>query len=75
MPDVLSLPNVPLGMLRLAGQQQVRVRYCILRDEMEIEELSIPLPYYNSVLSFLYANPEEEQDSEELNEYLRFKYR
>lgn len=31
------------------------------KDDMEIEELSIPLPYYNSVLSFLYAVYEEEE--------------
>ncbi len=57
------------------GQWEDRVRSCFLRNDMEIEELSISLPYYYSVLNFLYANSEEEQDSEELNEYLRFKYR
>lgn len=35
-----------------------------LRNDMEIEELSVPLPYYNSVLSFLYVDYEEDEDLE-----------
>lgn len=49
-----------------------------LRNEMEIKELSIPLAYYNQVLSFLYIEPYEEDEEadeylEELDGYPKFK--
>ena len=48
-----------------------------LKDGTEIQELSIPLPYYNQVLSFLYAeaseDDEEEEYLEELDGYPKFR--
>jgi hypothetical protein len=48
-----------------------------LKGDMEVQELSIPLPYYNQVLSFLYTEiPEEDNEDESLEEldgYPRFK--
>jgi hypothetical protein len=47
------------------------------KGDMEIQELSIPLPHYNQVLSFLYMEiPEEDYEDEyieELDGYLRFR--
>ena len=42
----------------------------------EIEELSIPLPYYHSVLSFLYSEEgadDEDEDVGALDGYLKFR--
>lgn len=48
-----------------------------LKDDTEIQELSVPLPHYNQVLSFLYAETSEEDDEdeylEELDGYPKFR--
>lgn len=48
-----------------------------LRDDMEIQEMSIAIPYYNQVLTFIYVENYEENDEdeylEELNGYPKFK--
>ena len=48
-----------------------------LKGDMDVQELSIPLPYYDQVLSFLYMEPREEDEDdeylEELDGYPRFK--
>jgi Zn-dependent peptidase ImmA (M78 family) len=48
-----------------------------LKEDMEVQELAIALPYYNQVLSFIYAetSAEDEEDEylEELDGYPRFK--
>jgi hypothetical protein len=48
-----------------------------LKEDMEVQELAIALPYYNQVLSFIYAETpagdEEDEYLEELDGYPRFK--
>lgn len=48
-----------------------------IRDDLEIQELSIPLPYYNQVLTFIYADTPAEDDEdeylEELDGYPKFR--
>jgi Zn-dependent peptidase ImmA (M78 family) len=51
-----EVPNTFQSVLASAWLDDYR-----LKDDMEIEELSSPLPYYNSVLSFLYSENEEEE--------------
>lgn len=46
-----------------------------LSNDKEIEELSISLPYYNSVLTFLFTVvDDEEEDIDELDGYLKFRH-
>lgn len=47
-----------------------------LKEGMEVQELSIALPYYNQVLSFIYAEAYEDDEDgylEELDGYPKFK--